>query len=78
MKVGTRVEQAGRGGEQGSLGGRPGVPQSNQVHVLMSGGRQGMERLFPGFIEDCISRGAVPFDYCRATEIVGRVFLAQS
>lgn len=41
---------------------RKGVPQSNQVHVLLSRGAAILDELFPGFTEDLVAAGAVPSD----------------
>ncbi len=43
-----------------SLDPRRGVPQGRHVHGLLAGGRQVIERLFPGFTQDMICAGA-PF-----------------
>ncbi len=45
---------------------RSGVPQGRQTHVLLPGGTQVIERLFPGRLEDLIRRGAQKFDYGRS------------
>ena len=42
----------------GDAGGRRGVPQSSQVHALLSGGSRQLERWFPGFIERSVAAGA--------------------
>lgn len=42
-----------------SLGPRPGVPQSTQLHGLLCGGQQALARLFPGFDRDLAEAGAV-------------------
>ncbi|WP_034217112.1 FAD-dependent oxidoreductase [Actinoplanes subtropicus] len=39
-------------------GGRRGVPQSSQVHALLSGGSRQLERWFPGFIARSVAGGA--------------------
>ncbi|MFV2103397.1 FAD-dependent oxidoreductase [Micromonospora sp. LOL_024] len=39
--------------------GRPGVPQGTQLHALLPGGFLQLERLFPGFREQALARGAV-------------------
>lgn len=39
-------------------GGRRGVPQSSQVHALLSGGSRQLERWFPGFIARSVAAGA--------------------
>ncbi len=44
---------------------RRGVPQGRHTHGLLSSGRQGIERLFPGISEDLIRRGAIPADIVR-------------
>ena len=38
--------------------GRRGVPQSSQVHALLSGGSRQLERWFPGFIARSVAAGA--------------------
>jgi 2-polyprenyl-6-methoxyphenol hydroxylase-like FAD-dependent oxidoreductase len=38
---------------------RPGVPQGFQVHTLLPGGREQLERLFPGFTSQAVDGGAV-------------------
>jgi 2-polyprenyl-6-methoxyphenol hydroxylase-like FAD-dependent oxidoreductase len=42
---------------------RAGVPQSRHVHVLLARGRQELERLFPGFEQTVLSRGALDTDF---------------
>jgi 2-polyprenyl-6-methoxyphenol hydroxylase-like FAD-dependent oxidoreductase len=37
---------------------RPGVPQGRQVHALLRGGSEVLERLFPGFEAQLLGRGA--------------------
>ncbi|GAA1315660.1 FAD-dependent oxidoreductase [Pseudonocardia xinjiangensis] len=37
---------------------RPGVPQGYQVHTLLPGGREQIERWFPGLTQEAIDRGA--------------------
>ena len=37
------------------------IPQGNHVHALLLGGQQVMSDLFPGFIEELKSSGAVPY-----------------
>ena len=39
-------------------GGRRGVPQSSQVHALLSGGSRQLERWFPGFTARALAAGA--------------------
>ncbi len=41
---------------------RKGVPQSRHPHALLHGGRQQLERLFPGFVENMLSGGALELD----------------
>ena len=41
---------------------RKGVPQSRHPHVLLDRGRREMTRLFPGFVETILSRGALDLD----------------
>lgn len=38
---------------------RPGVPQAEQVHVLLPGGRVQLDRWFAGFSEEAVAAGAV-------------------
>jgi 2-polyprenyl-6-methoxyphenol hydroxylase-like FAD-dependent oxidoreductase len=38
---------------------RPGVPQGNQVHVLLPGGRVQLDRFFPGFTTQACAAGAL-------------------
>ncbi|MEU8087414.1 FAD-dependent oxidoreductase [Micromonospora sp. NPDC049101] len=40
-------------------GARPGVPQGTQLHALLPGGFLQLERLFPGFRDAAVARGAV-------------------
>ncbi|MFG2050513.1 FAD-dependent oxidoreductase [Micromonospora sp. NPDC048935] len=40
-------------------GARPGVPQGTQLHALLPGGFLQLERLFPGFRDAALARGAV-------------------
>ncbi|TDB76932.1 NAD(P)/FAD-dependent oxidoreductase [Micromonospora sp. KC723] len=42
-----------------ATGVRPGVPQGTQLHALLPGGLLQLERLFPGFREQAVARGAV-------------------
>lgn len=42
----------------GDDGGRRGVPQSSQVHALLSGGSRQLERWFPGFVARSVAAGA--------------------
>lgn len=42
---------------------RKGVPQSRHAHGLLSGGRQALDRLFPGFSERAIRDGAEAGDF---------------
>ena len=39
---------------------RGGVPQGKHVHVLLAGGEQALESLFPGFTKTLVDAGAVP------------------
>lgn len=41
---------------------RKGVPQSNQLHVLLSRGAAILDEFFPGFTEGLLAAGAVPID----------------
>ncbi|MFG1764662.1 FAD-dependent oxidoreductase [Micromonospora parva] len=40
-------------------GARPGVPQGTQLHALLPGGLFQLERLFPGFRDEALARGAI-------------------
>lgn len=42
---------------------RPGVPQSNHVHVLLSKGKQILDQLFPGLVGDLEIAGALETDW---------------
>ena len=42
---------------------RQGVPQSNQLHVLLTQGQQIMEQLFPGLRDELARRGAPLIDW---------------
>lgn len=44
---------------------RAGVPQGRHAHVLMGRGARELERLFPGFAEEMINRGAKEIDWQR-------------
>jgi 2-polyprenyl-6-methoxyphenol hydroxylase-like FAD-dependent oxidoreductase len=54
-------------------GGRPGVPQGYQVHVLLPGGRAQLERFFPGFVAQAAREGAVLTDPDRTTSYLDDV-----
>src|SRR5262245_45424613 len=41
---------------------RRGVPQSRCLHLLMAAGAAAFDELMPGWREDAIALGAVPFD----------------
>ena len=41
---------------------RSGVPQSNQAHFLLIRGKQIIEELFPGFVEELSTKGAIHVD----------------
>lgn len=41
---------------------RSGVPQSNQAHFLLARGKQILEELFPGFVEELAEQGAITID----------------
>jgi 2-polyprenyl-6-methoxyphenol hydroxylase-like FAD-dependent oxidoreductase len=41
---------------------RPGAPQGRHVHALLAAGREGMERLFPGFTAEIVAQGGVLAD----------------
>ena len=42
---------------------RPGAPQGRQLHLLLGGGADAIERLMPGFGERRARRGCVAFDF---------------
>ncbi|MGJ3248748.1 MAG: FAD-dependent oxidoreductase [Elainellaceae cyanobacterium] len=42
---------------------RPGVPQSNHVHVLLTRGQQLLEQLFPNLLDDLTASGAPTLDW---------------
>jgi len=44
---------------------RPGVPQSRHVHALLMRGRLELERLFPGFEQMMLERGAIEINFGR-------------
>jgi 2-polyprenyl-6-methoxyphenol hydroxylase-like FAD-dependent oxidoreductase len=52
------------------LGFRKGVPQSRHTHVLMTRGRQILERLFPGLEESLLEAGAVLIDSAGDLELL--------
>lgn len=41
---------------------RSGVPQSNQAHILLARGKEIIEELFPGFVEELSEKGAIHVD----------------
>ncbi|SDP97528.1 FAD-dependent oxidoreductase [Lentzea jiangxiensis] len=48
------------GADAGSAGeARPGVPQGYQVHALLPGGQQQLERFYPGLVAEALGAGAV-------------------
>src|SRR5579863_6352444 len=44
---------------------RPGVPQSRHVHALLMRGRLELDRLFPGFEQTMLARGAIEINFGR-------------
>jgi len=44
---------------------RKGVPQGQQIHVLLVGGANVIETLFPGFLEHLVQHGSVPVDFSK-------------
>lgn len=44
---------------------RRGVPQARHTHGLLAGGRQEMERVFPGITRQMVEAGAIPGDVVR-------------
>jgi len=41
---------------------RRGVPQGHHPHVLLASGQAALDELFPGFKEELVAGGAVPFE----------------
>ena len=52
--------------------GRPGVPQSRHVHVLLLKGVQVLRKRFPGLEEDLLARGAPPLNWLKDTAALVR------
>lgn len=42
---------------------RPGAPQARHAHALLAGGRNVLQRLYPGLEDDLIAKGATPIDW---------------
>src|ERR1700752_104003 len=40
---------------------RDSIPQGRHVHVLLAGGERALSELFPGFADELIAAGAVPY-----------------
>jgi len=40
---------------------RPGIPQGRHVHALLAGGERALSGLLPGFADDLLAAGAVPY-----------------
>jgi 2-polyprenyl-6-methoxyphenol hydroxylase-like FAD-dependent oxidoreductase len=55
---------------------RKGVPQGQHVHTLLHSGARVLERMFPGFHERLVARGAVLDDLGQARYCIGGVHLA--
>ncbi|MBW4565967.1 MAG: 2-polyprenyl-6-methoxyphenol hydroxylase-like oxidoreductase [Mojavia pulchra JT2-VF2] len=50
---------------------RPGVPQANQVHVLLTQGQLILEELFPGLKEELTAAGALTVDWIADWMVLG-------
>lgn len=61
-------------GEQGA---QRRVPQHMHPHVLLIGGANAVEKLVPGFQEDCIAAGAVMLDFLNSVVKVLSAFSPQ-
>jgi 2-polyprenyl-6-methoxyphenol hydroxylase-like FAD-dependent oxidoreductase len=59
-----------------SIAARKGVPQGNHLHTLLASGGRVLERMFPGFREALIARGATPDDIAGARYCIAGVRLA--
>jgi 2-polyprenyl-6-methoxyphenol hydroxylase-like FAD-dependent oxidoreductase len=57
---------------------RKGVPQGQHLHALLISGARALERLFPGFRNELIARGATPDDLGQARYCIGGVHLASA
>jgi 2-polyprenyl-6-methoxyphenol hydroxylase-like FAD-dependent oxidoreductase len=57
---------------------RKGVPQGQHLHSLLISGTRVLERLFPGFRNELIARGATPDDIGQARYCIGGVHLANA
>ncbi len=44
---------------------RKAVPQGQQFHALLPGGLEAAERWFPGFVDDLVEAGSLPFELGR-------------
>lgn len=60
-------------------GPRPGTPHAAQSHMLLSSGREALERLLPGAVADLLAKGALSWDADTGARIyVGSSRLARS
>lgn len=41
---------------------RKGTPQARHIHVLLTAGRQALERMFPGLMAELVAAGAADYD----------------
>lgn len=51
---------------------RPGVPQGNQIHVMLTAGQSTLEDFFPGYGDELTSEGAVEIDLTSDLKVYGR------
>jgi hypothetical protein len=54
-----------RDGLPSSIENRRGVPQGRHTHGLLAGGREALEKLFPGISQQCVAAGAISGDIIR-------------
>ncbi len=52
---------------------RTGVPQGKQPHALLAGGLHALSGLFPSFVQQLISAGAVSYDYKKVRLEIGGI-----
>lgn len=50
---------------------RPGVPQGNQIHVMLTAGQSTLEDFFPGYGDELTSEGAVEIDLTSDLKVYG-------
>jgi 2-polyprenyl-6-methoxyphenol hydroxylase-like FAD-dependent oxidoreductase len=53
-------------------GARKGTPQARHIHVLLTAGRDALERLFPGLVADLLAAGAEDYDAIDDVEWLSR------